>query len=93
MAKGRKTGGRAAGTPNKATTAIRGVITQMLDKYFNSETFEDDITALDPKDRVVVMEKFTSYAVPKLQATTLDMTVEGKKTIEDRLTELAGDEE
>lgn len=39
------------------------------------------------------MEKFTAYVAPKLQTTTLDVATETKKTIEDKLVELAGDEE
>lgn len=93
MAKGKKTGGRQAGTPNKATAAVRGAIAKMLDKYFTSDTFEQDIADLDPRDRVAAMEKFAAYVSPKLQATTLDMTVESKKTIEDKLAELSEEED
>ena len=93
MAKGQKTGGRQAGTPNKTSAAVRGAIAKMLDGYFTSETFENDIDKLDPKDRVAVMEKFAAYVSPKLQTTTLDMTIENKKTIEERLAELSDDEE
>ncbi len=93
MAKGKKTGGRTAGTPNKVSAAIRGAIAQMLDDYFNSDTFVRDIAGLEPKDRVAAMEKFAAYVSPKLQTTTLDMTVENKKTIEDKLAELSADGE
>ena len=65
----------------------------MLDEYFNSDIFVKDIADLDPKDRVAAMEKFTAYVAPKLQTTTLDVATETKKTIEDKLVELAGDEE
>ena len=92
MAKGKKTGGRQAGTPNKASAAVRGAIAKMLDDYFTSGTFANDIAELEPKDRVAAMEKFTAYAVPKLQSTTIDATVEKKNTIEDKLIELAEDE-
>lgn len=93
MALGKKTGGRTAGTPNKTSAVVRGAIAKMLDDYFNSETFAKDIADLEPKDRVAAMEKFTAYVAPKLQTTSLDMTVETKKTIEDKLIELAGDDE
>ena len=93
MAKGRKTGGRQAGTPNKASAAVRGAIAKMLDNYFTSDTFASDIAELEPRDRVAAMEKFAAYVSPKLQATTLDMTVESKKTIEDKLAELSEEEE
>lgn len=93
MTKGRKTGGRTAGTPNKTSAVVRSAIANMLDDYFNSDTFLSDIAALEPKDRVAAMEKFAAYVSPKLQSTTLDMTVENKKTIEDKLKELSEDEE
>lgn len=93
MAKGIKTGGRQAGTPNKTSAVVRGAIAKMLDEYFNSDTFVSDIANLDSKDRVAAMEKFAAYVAPKLQTTTLDMTVDNKKTIEDKLAELSQDEE
>ncbi len=93
MAKGKKTGGRVAGTPNKASSAVRGAIAKMLDEYFNSDTFAQDIAELEPKDRVAAMEKFAAYVAPKLQTTTLDVANERQKTIEDRLVELSGDDE
>lgn len=91
MAIGKKTGGRQKGTPNKISATVRGAIAKMLDEYFNSETFVKDMADMEPKDRVAAMEKFASYVSPKLQATTLDMTIEDKKTIEDRLIDLSED--
>ena len=79
-----------AGTPNKTSAVVRGAIAKMLDGYFNSETFAQDIAELDPKDRVAAMEKFAAYVAPKLQTTTLDVASETKKTIEDKLVELSG---
>ena len=91
--KGKKTGGRVAGTPNKTSAVVRGAIAKMLDEYFNSETFAQDIAELDPKDRVAAMERFAAYVAPKLQTTTLDVASETKKTIEDKLVELSGDDD
>lgn len=85
MATGRKTGGRKAGTPNKVSGAVRKAISTAIDGYYNSEQFINDLAALKPVERVQAMEKLAQYAVPKLQSTTLDATVEKRKTIEDRL--------
>ena len=93
MARGKKTGGRVAGTPNKTSTVVRSAIAKMLDEYFNSETFTKDIADLDPKDRVTAMEKFAAYVAPKLQSTSLDVATESRKTIEDQLVELSGDDD
>ena len=89
MAKGKKTGGRVAGTPNKTSGKVRQAISVMLDSYYNSDLFEKDIKELEPKDRVAAMEKLASYVAPKLQATTLDVALETKQTIEDRLIDLS----
>ncbi len=92
MARGLKTGGRVAGTPNKASSTVREAIGKMLDDYFCSNTFETDMADLEPKDRVAAMEKFVAYVAPKLQTTTLDVISEKKETIEDKLLHLAGED-
>lgn len=93
MARGKKTGGRVAGTPNKTSAVVRAAIAKMLDEYFNSDTFTKDIAELEPKDRVAAMEKFTAYVAPKLQSTSLDVATESRKTIEDQLMELSGEDD
>lgn len=85
MAAGKKTGGRKAGTPNKVSGAVRKAISEAIDGYYTSEQFMLDMAALKPVERVQAMEKLAQYAVPKLQSTTLDATVQKRKTIEDRL--------
>lgn len=90
--KGKKTGGRVAGTPNKVSAKVREAMANVLDNYFGSKKFAEDMNSLDPKDRVAAMEKFASYVSPKLQSTTVDMAIEAPKTIEDRLKELAEEE-
>lgn len=93
MPPGKKYGGRVAGTPNKTTSIVRNAISKRLDKYFSSEEFESDLAQLKPKERVEVMEKFAAYVAPKLQSTTLDATISDKRTIEDKLVSLAGEDE
>lgn len=92
MTKRAKTGGRAPGTPNRVTSVARSAITSVLDDYYGSSLFKEDLAELEPKDRVAAMEKLAAYAVPKLQTTTLDVINDKKKTIEDTLAELAGEE-
>ena len=88
-----KTGGRQKGTPNKATKAVRNILTTTIEDYVNSETFKQDFLALDAKDRLLLTTKFAEYVIPKLQSTSLDMTITNQKTIEDQLSELAEDED
>lgn len=84
-----KTGGRVAGTPNKVSAKVRSVIANAAENYFDSDLFQQDLASLEPKERIQAMEKFTAYIAPKLQATTLDVATETKKTIEDRLIALS----
>lgn len=93
MALGKKTGGRTAGTPNKKTAAIREVVTSLVEEYSSNGQMMEDLADLDPKDRLMAIIKLAEYVMPKLQSTTLDVAVESKKTIEDRLIELAGEDE
>ena len=94
MALGKKTGGRKKGTPNKSTALGKEVIVSLLADYSNSGLMTSDFLALDPKDRLIIAEKLMQYTMPKMQATAIDLTTGDKeRTIEDRLAELAGEDE
>lgn len=93
MAIGKKTGGRSKGTPNKATTLGKSAIVELLSDYSNSGLMASDFAMLEPKDRLLIAEKLMQYTMPKMQATSIDITdTERKKTIEDTLAELSGEE-
>lgn len=107
MAKGKKTGGRVKGTPNKENP-LKGYIRSHSMGYFepklrkNEETgeefeasdFEMDILALAPDDRVAAELRLLKFHLPEMKAIDMDMTVsEATKTIEERLAELAAGEE
>lgn len=64
--KGQKTGGREKGTPNKTTKTAREWLTELIDK--NREQIEKDFKALDPKDRLAILEKLMSYTIPKVSS-------------------------
>lgn len=94
MALGRKTGGRVKGTPNKPKPykqIIYGAISEAADLYFKSGLFQEDINALEPKDRVVVMERLCQYVVPKQQSQRVDVsaTANVSATLTDTLNELS----
>lgn len=94
MALGRKTGGRKKGTPNKSTALGKEVIVSLLSDYANSGLMTADFMALEPKDRLVIAERLMQYTMPKMQSTAVDLSAgDREKTIEDRLSELAGEEE
>ena len=67
-------GGRTKGTPNKVTSSIRDWLMELVNK--NKRQVKRDLDALDPKDRLVMLEKFMQYVVPKQQsvATSIDLT-------------------
>lgn len=91
--KGKKTGGREKGTPNKATVVNRQLIQDLVSPYFNSEQFKDDLSRLDAKERIDAMTKLTAFLVPKPQAIAVDLHDTKKTTIEDRLKALSEEQE
>ncbi len=91
MAKGKKTGGRKAGTPNRVTRITRDLINDLAAGLY--EDVKEDIDKLEPGERVRVWIKLCEFCAPKPQTVSLDMSVESKKTIEDKLAELSDDEE
>lgn len=91
MAKGKKTGGRTAGTPNKTTAITRQIINDLAAGLL--DTILDDIDQLSPSERVRLFVKLAEFCTPKPQAISLDMTMQTKHTIEDRLAALAQDDQ
>ncbi len=91
MAQGKKTGGRVAGTPNKATKITRDIINDLTAEMYDK--ILEDIADLEPADRVKVWLKLIEFNISKPQTVSLDMAIKSKKTIEETLITLAGDEE
>jgi len=58
--------GRPKGSPNKTTTEVRQWLSRLIEK--NRKQIERDLKAIEPKDRLLVLEKFMSYTVPKMQS-------------------------
>lgn len=63
-------GGRTAGTPNKVTGTVKEWIVSLIDK--NREQMELDLAQLEPKDRLLILERLMQYVVPKQQAVGID---------------------
>lgn len=76
--KGKKTGGRQAGTPNRTSTQIKEVLSSLCSRYMGEATkgedgirltdFERDLRALNPAERVKAYSGLLSYIAPKQQA-------------------------
>lgn len=61
-----KTGGRKKGTPNKVTGTTRAWLDGLIGK--NRAQMERDLKALEPKERLYILEKFMQYTTPKMQS-------------------------
>ena len=58
-----KTGGRQAGTPNKVTGTLKDFISNLIEN--NREQIEADLKKLQPKDRLMILERLLQYVIPK----------------------------
>ena len=86
-----KTGGRKKGTPNKITGSVKDWLSQLIDK--NRLQIEKDIKALEPKERLQILEKFMQYTIPKMQSvqTKIDFNKLTNEQLEDLINELTKD--
>lgn len=75
-----KTGGRQKGSQNKITKAVKECITGLLTEYTNSNTFMEDFSKLEPKERLTIAEKLMNYVVPKMQSVAIDETNKDKNS-------------
>lgn len=77
MAKGRKTGGRAKGVPNKTTTDVRAAIALIARRNIdNVESWLGEIE--DPAKRVGLFLDLCEYHIPKLQRTDINANITAK---------------
>ena len=67
-----KAGGRKKGTPNKVTADLRTWVSALIDG--NRETIETDLKLIDPKERLVILERLMAFVIPKMQS--IDATVQ-----------------
>lgn len=82
-------GGRDKGTPNKVTMAMKDWLSAMIDE--NREQMIADLAALELRDRLMMLERFMAYVIPKQQSIKADvgMKNEGSESIVERLKRLA----
>ncbi|MDO6439756.1 hypothetical protein Q4534_20180 [Cyclobacterium sp. 1_MG-2023] len=60
--------GRPKGAKNKINTQMRDLIQSLFDN--NYQTIQEDLEALEPKDRLKFLSDLLPYLLPKLQSTT-----------------------
>jgi len=63
---GKKTGGRAAGTPNRLTKELRTVLRDMIAAELDA--LPKTLEGLSPKERLDVVIKLLPFCLPKVQA-------------------------
>lgn len=66
--------GRPKGSTNKITKDTREWLAKIIAK--NRKQVEQDLAALEPKDRLLVLEKFMQYTTPKMQSVAATIELE-----------------
>ena len=61
-----KTGGRKKGTSNKATIPLREFVSELIND--NRQTIEADLKKIDPQQRLVILERFMAFVIPRMQS-------------------------
>lgn len=74
MAIGKKTGGRKAGTPNKASSEIKKVLTDFMTE--NMDDLQDCVSHMKAVDRFDAYMQIMKFVVPTMKA--VEMTVDSK---------------
>lgn len=69
MAKGIKTGGRMAGTPNRLTFQTRQLLVDALAAEF--ENLSGTLAKLEPAQRIDAICKLAKYALPTMQTESI----------------------
>ena len=60
--------GKPKGSKNKINAELRELIQKLFDD--NYQAIQDDLEALEPKDRLKFLSDLLPYLLPKLQSTT-----------------------
>lgn len=84
-----KTGGRKKGTPNKVTSSLREWIAELIDN--ERERMLSDLQKLEPKDRLMMLERLMQYVLPKQHATRMDFDRLTDTEIDDIVNEITKD--
>lgn len=72
--KGNKYGGRTHGSKNKNKGKVKEIISTLLDT--NLSRIQEDLDALEPKDRLKIMLEMASYVIPKMKSVEVDVDVQ-----------------
>lgn len=63
--------GRKTGVSNKLTGDLRTKVNQIIEN--NIGTIQSDIDSLEPRERLLILEKLLKYTLPTLQAQSIEI--------------------
>jgi len=75
-----KTGGRSAGTPNKITGTLKEFVANLIDQ--NRQQIEKDLKRIEPKERLMILERLMAYVLPKQNTNNIQLMDEQFSKIE-----------
>jgi len=75
--------GRPKGKPNRMTKDLRKWVGELLDN--NLTVMESDLKQLGPRDRLLVLEKFLQYAIPRQQQISVEAQIQAEYDAMERL--------
>ena len=84
-----KSGGRKAGTPNKSTQDMRAWIDVLLND--SRDLMISDLGKLEPKDRLMILEKLMQYTIPKQQSISVEAQIQAEFAAIEKLLNSAPD--
>ena len=94
VAKRPKTGGRVKGTKNKPKPYMVA-LDNFIENYMTEgedgsvSQFMEDVRQLEPKDRLMIVEKYMAYRKPKMASVTSDVTLSANRSVEEELSKLS----
>jgi len=75
--------GRPKGVPNKVNGNLREMIQKIIED--NIDSINDDLTNLEPKDRLVILERLMQYIIPKQQSVSVEAQIQAEYEAIERL--------
>ena len=82
--------GRPKGAPNKVTYDLRKWVESLVNK--NLSKMESDLNKLEPRERLIILERLMQFALPKLQSVNIEAQIQAEYEAIERLLNSAPDE-